>query len=112
MKTLRHVGRLTLGVAGSALVIALVIVGPWFGDVWKDRKHTLLVKSETPIFAGAGDESCGGAQITTVQAGATLRIQRIRYWKNCATLNVVMSDGREGYVVFDSSRVQVSPPLD
>ena len=111
MKTLRHVRRLVLGVTASAVVIALVIVGPWARDVWKDRKHTLLVKSETPIFAGAGDESCGGTQLTSVQAGVTLRVQRIRYWKNCATLNVVLSDGREGFVVYDS-RVQVRPPLD
>ena len=112
MKTLKHGGRLVLGVTGSAVVIALLIVGPWARDVWKDRKHSLMVKSETPIFAGAGNESCGGTQLTTVQAGATLRVQRIRYWKNCATLNVVLSDGREGFVVWDSRKVQVRPPLD
>jgi len=110
MKTLKHVGRLALGVSGS--VIALLIVGPWARDLWKDRKHILMVKSETPIFAGAGNEYCGGTQLTTAQAGATLRVKRIRYWKNCATLNVVLSDGREGYVVYDSSRVEVRPPLD
>ena len=112
MKTLKHGGRLVLGVTGSAVVIVLLIVGPWARDVWKDRKHSLMVKSETPIFAGAGNESCGGMQLTTVQAGATLRVQRIRYWKNCATLNVVLSDGREGFVVWDSRKVQVRPPLD
>lgn len=112
MKTLRQVDRSVLGVTATAVVFALVIVGPWAFDVWKDRKHTLLVKSETPIFAGPGDESCGGTQLTTLQAGTTLRVQRIRYWKNCATLNVVLSDGREGYAVYDGSRIQIRPPLD
>ena len=111
-KKLRHVDRSVLGFTPAAVVIAVVIAGPWALDVWKDRKHTLLVKSETPIFAGGGDESCGGTQLTAVQAGTTLRVQRIRYWNNCATLNVVLSDGREGYAVYDSSRMQVRPPLD
>jgi hypothetical protein len=112
VKTLKPVGRLALGVTVSAVVIALLIVGPWARDVWKDHQHVVMVKSETPIFAGAGNESCGGTQLTTVQGGATLRVQRIRYWKNCATLNVVLSDGREGYIVSDNRTVQVRPPLE
>ena len=79
--------------------------------VWNDREHVVTVESETPIFAGAGNESCGGTQLTTVQTGAALHVQRIRYWKECASLNIVLPDGQEGYIVLGKGAVQVRPPL-
>jgi hypothetical protein len=112
MTTLKQVGEgLTLGVIGAAVVVILLIGALWARDVETDRKQVVIVKSETPIFAGGGDESCGGTQLTTVQAGATLRVQRIRYWKNCATVNIVLPDSREGYIVLGDGEVLVKPPL-
>ena len=111
MKTLKQNGLLAFRVVGLVVVvIALLIAALWTRDVWKDRKHVVMVESETPIFAGAGDESCGGTQLTTVQAGA-LRVQRIRYWKECATVNIVLPDGREGYIVLGKGAVLVRPAL-
>jgi hypothetical protein len=108
----KQIGQLALRLIGFvAIVSALLVAALWARDVSNDRKHVVTVESETPVFAGAGSESCGGTQLTTVQAGAALRIQRIRYWKECATLNVVFPDGREGYLVLGRGAVQVRPPL-
>ena len=112
MNTSKQIGLLAFRVIGLvAIVIALLIAALWARDVWKDRKHVVMVESETPIFAGAGNESCGGTKLTTVQAGAFLRVQRIRYWKECATLNVGLPDGQEGYIVLGKGAVVVRPPL-
>jgi hypothetical protein len=112
VKTLKQIGVLAFQAIGLVVVvIALLIAALWARDVWEDRKHVVVVESETPVFAGAGDESCGGTQLTTVQAGAVLRIHRIRYWKECATLNIVSPDGREGYIVLGKGAVLVRPPL-
>ncbi len=111
MKLSTLIGWFALSTTGTALIIAALIVALWMYDVREDRKHTVLVKSETPIFVGSGDESCGGTRLTAVQAGTTMRVQRIRYWKNCATLDVVLPDGRDGYIVLGDGEVRVNPPL-
>jgi hypothetical protein len=112
VNTAKQIGLLAFRVIGLvAIVIALLIATLWARDVWNDREHVVTVESETPIFAGAGNESCGGTQLTTVQTGAALHVQRIRYWKECSTLNIVLPDGREGYIVLGKGAVQVRPPL-
>jgi hypothetical protein len=78
---------------GTVLIITLLIVTLWVHNVRSDRKHIVLAKSETPIFAGAGNESCGGPRLTVVRSGTTPRVQRLRYWKSCAIVNIVLSDG-------------------
>jgi len=94
-----------------ALVVGLVFVSWWFYDVRQDRKHVVTTKSQTPVFAGSGNALCGGQPLTVVQAGAVLPVRRIRYWKNCATLDVVLPDTRHGYLVLGDGEVTVSPPL-
>jgi hypothetical protein len=112
VNTLKQISLLAFRVISLvAIVIALLIAALWARDVWHDRKHAVMVESETPIFAGAGNESCGGTQLTTVQTGAVLPVQRIRYWKECATLNIVLPDGRQGYIVLGKGAVVVTPPL-
>jgi hypothetical protein len=112
VNTSKQIGLLAFRVIGLVtIVIALLIAALWARDVWNDRKHVVTVESEIPIFAGAGNESCGGTLLTSVQAGAALRVQRIRYWKECATLNIVLPDGREGYSALGKGAVQVPPPL-
>ena len=100
MKRLQQIGQLALGfVLGVLAPVLIVTLTIWVRDVWKDRAHTVVVMSETPVYAGSGDESCGGARLTMAEPPATFRVQRIRYWKNCATVNIVLPDGREGYIV-------------
>jgi hypothetical protein len=95
-----------------ALAVGVLLLTPWACDVYNDRKHTVLVESPSPIFTGSGDESCGQSQqLTTAQPGTVLRVRRIRYWKNCATINVALPDRRNGYIVLGDGEVTVNPPL-
>lgn len=113
MKTLIGIARFVLGVIGIVFgLISLLIAILWILDVRADRKHIVVVKSETPFFAGGGDEACGGTQLTTLRSGTTLRVRRIRYWKNCATIDIALPDGRSGHVVLGQGDVTVSPPLE
>ena len=81
-------------------------------DVRDDRKHVVVVNARTPVFIGSGDEDCDARRrITTVEKGVKLPIERIRYQKNCATLDVLLPDGRKGYVVLGVGDVSVKPPL-
>jgi hypothetical protein len=104
--------------AGGALVVAavviitLLIVTLWAHDVWKERRHTVRVESKTPVYAGSGDESCGRSRLIFAEPPATFRVQRIRYWKNCATVDVVVPGGQKGYIVLGDGEVSINPPLD
>jgi hypothetical protein len=49
----------------AALLVTLLIVALWVHDAWGDRKHTVLVKSETPIFVGGCDEDCEDKRLTS-----------------------------------------------
>ncbi|MGC1362089.1 MAG: hypothetical protein WA419_12990 [Silvibacterium sp.] len=95
-----------------AIAVGVLLLTPWAYDVHKDRKHVVLVDSPTPIFTGKGDEDCDQRpNFTTAQPGMFLRVRRVRYWKNCATVNVTLPDGREGYIVLGNGKVTVNPPL-
>jgi hypothetical protein len=109
MKTLFGILRFVIVVC--TLVVSLVLVSWWFYDVQQDRKHVVTIESQTPVFVGLGTGLCSGQRLTDVQRGATLPIRRIRYWKNCATIDVVLPDARRGYIVLGEGEVTVSPPL-
>jgi hypothetical protein len=49
--------------------------------------------------------------MTTVEPGTKLPVQRIAYQKDCATLDIVLPDGRKGYVVLGIGDVFVDPRL-
>ena len=100
-----------LGVIGAALIVTLLIVALWVHDVRDDRKRTVLVKSETPVFAGSGDEACEGKRLTVVQPDTTLHVRRIRYWKNCATVDAALPGSQEGHIVLGEGEVSISPPI-
>jgi hypothetical protein len=70
----------------------------WAYDVWRDR-HTVVIRQSTALFAGDGDAGCDGSQMGVIVPRATMKVRRIRYWKNCATVDVKLSDGRKGYIV-------------
>lgn len=93
------------------LIVAVLIGLLWVGDVRKDHEHRIAINSETALFAGNGDEGCGGKRIGVIEPGAAVRIRRIRYWKNCATIDVALPDGRKGHIVLGNGDVSVSPPL-
>ena len=93
-------------------IVAIFLLALWLLDVRDDRKHVVVVNARTPVFIGSGDEDCDArGQITTVEKGVKLPIERFRYQKNCATLDVLLPDGRKGYVVLGVGDVSVKPPL-
>jgi hypothetical protein len=98
-------------IVGCTLVVSLVLASCWFYDVQQDRKHIVIIESQTPVFVGSGTGLCRGRPLTVVQAGATLPVRRIRYWKNCATIDVVLPDSRHGYLVLGEGEVTVNPSL-
>ena len=92
------------------LLIAVSLVR-WAADVHQDRRHTVSIKSPTPLFEGSGNDGCDRAQrIKIIQPGAPLVVRRIRYWKDCATIAVALSNGQHGYIV-SGDHVSVTPAL-
>ena len=81
----------------SLLAIITIIAVPlviWGWDVHNDRKHVVTVISTTPVFGG--DAWChDGQRLVDVPPGIHLEVRRIGYWKDCATLDVALSDGRQ-----------------
>ena len=98
------------------IVILSVIVGAftlvlWAKDVHDDRGHSVVVDSPTPIFAGNG-HGCDTHEPSNVERpGVTLRVRRIRYWQDCATVDVESPDGRSGHIVLGVGDISVHPPL-
>jgi len=85
----------------------------WLSDVHSDLKHSITVISPTPLFAGEGESGgCSGHPLTTLETGTRLPVRRIHYLKDCATLDLRLPDGREGYVVLGLGDVRVDPPLE
>jgi hypothetical protein len=105
-----------LKIAGKAIVVAIVglsaMVGSlWLVDVHQDRKHTVTENSLTPVFAGSGQDCDKRPQLALGQPGATLRVRRIRYWKDCATLDVTLPDGQSGHIILGVGDVSIHPSL-
>jgi hypothetical protein len=104
-------------VAVTITLLSFVVFVLWANDVREDWGHTVTVNSPTPVFAGSGNEqdcyySCYSRQQATVeQPGTSLKVRRIRYWKDCATINVVLPDDRSGHIVLGVGDVSVHPPL-
>ena len=101
--------------AGTVVLLSLSVLAVWANDVHKDREHFVDVISSTPIFVGNGGEGdCySPAEKAAVEpSGTTLRVRRIRYWKDCATVDVVLPDGRSGHIVLGVGDVSVRPPLE
>lgn len=99
--------------AFALLLLLLFAVGlvRWATDVHKDREHRVSVNAPTPLFKGSGNDGCNRAQqIEIIQPGAPVAVRRIRYWKDCATIDVVLSNGQHGYIVFDN-HISVTPAL-
>jgi hypothetical protein len=83
----------------------------WAYDIWNDRRHTLTVDENTSVYTGKGNASCGGEQFSVIAPATKIQIRRIRYWKNCATIDVELADGRKGYIVPDRHNVTIIPSL-
>jgi hypothetical protein len=100
------------GAAAVILAVAALLSLLWINDVRKDREHTVIVNRATPVFAGSAYKGgCHGTQLMTIDRGATLQVRRITYLKDCAALDVVLPNGRDGYVVLGIGDVSVNPPL-
>jgi hypothetical protein len=98
-------------IAFTATLVALlmVVLAIWSHDVWSDRSRTVLVRTATPIFAGSG-EGCDGTRIATASPNTAFQVKRIRYWKSCATIDVVLLDGRKGHILLGEGDVSITPP--
>jgi hypothetical protein len=95
-----------------AMIGTLILLAAWGWDVRSDRKHTVFANSNVPVFVGSGDERCKGEQLlTTIPAGILLKVRRIRYWKDCATLDVTLPDGAHGFIIPGDGNFLVRPPL-
>lgn len=103
-------------IAVATIVILGAIIGAyvlilWAIDVRGDRKHSVFVDSPTPIFAGNGQGCDTHQPITVEQPGVTLRIRRIRYWADCATVDVKLPGRGSGHIILGVGNVSVRPPL-
>jgi hypothetical protein len=112
MKWVRTILRFAVGCLYAVLIVGSLALLIWVTDVWRDRRHTIVIESETPIFVGPTDLVCHGTRLSFAEAGATFRVQRIRYYKNCATLDIKLPDGQKGYVTFGEGEFRVLPPLN
>ena len=92
----------------GGIIAALVL---WGNDLRQDRKHTVTTEAPTSLFAGTGHSCDTRQQIAVVERGVVFSVRRIRYWKDCATLDVRLSDGRSGHFVFGVGHIVVQPPL-
>lgn len=101
-----------VGAAGPLLAVCTLLWLLSLLDVQNDRKHTVNVNATTPVFAGnGGNGGCHGTQLTTIERGTKLPARRISYLKDCAAIDVVLPDGRKGYVILGIGDVSVNPPL-
>jgi hypothetical protein len=101
---------ISFGIIGG--IIGLLFVVAWANDMREDRMHTVTANSLSPVFAGRGDEHCDHKpQLTAAQPGSTFQVQRIRYWKDCATLDLTLPGGRKGHIVLGVGDYSVHPPL-
>lgn len=101
-----------VGAAASLVIVCTLLLLLWLRDVRNDRKHTISMNTDTPVFVGnGGDGGCHGTQLTTVERGAKLPVRRIRFLKDCAVIDVALPDGRKGYVVLGIGDVSINPPL-
>ncbi len=99
--------------AFALLLLLLFVVGlvRWAADVHDDREHTVSINSLTPLFKGSGNDGCDRAQqLEIIQPESSVVVRRIRYWKDCATIDVVLSNGQHGYIVF-GNHISVTPTL-
>ena len=99
-------------IALAAFLIAPFVVGLgiWGYDIWGDRKHTVVIRTETPTFSGSG-QGCDGARKATASPNTVFRVKKIRYFKDCATIDVVLSDGRKGHILLGKGDVSINPRL-
>jgi hypothetical protein len=109
---LRRPFAFVVGAAAPLLIVCTLLWLLWLRDVRNDRKHTVRVNMPTAVFVGtSGDGGCHGRQLTTIKRGTQLQVQRIRYLKDCAAIDVVLPDGRTGYLVLGIGDVSVDPSL-
>lgn len=105
--------KLVFSLGTALLVVALAILVLWANDVRSDRRHTVTFDSAVTIFGGNGTNQCDRSErLTTVEAGTIARVRRIRYWKDCATVDISLPDGRQGYIVLGvGGEVSIDPPI-
>ncbi len=90
----------------------MILLASWGWDGYSDRKHSVIANSNVPVFVGSGDGKCNGEQrLTIIPAGTLLKVRRIRYWKDCATVDVTLPHGEHGFIISGDGNFSVRPPL-
>ena len=97
--------------SGVFVFLGATVLVLWANDVRQDRTHSVTVKRATPLFAGKGQNCDTRQRVTTVQQRIVLQVRRIRYWKDCATLDVDLPDEHSGHFVLGVGNLNVQPPL-
>jgi hypothetical protein len=98
-------------VSGVLVLLGVISLVLWANDGRKDRTHSVRVEAATPLFPGTG-RNCGTSQrATAVQQGIVLPVRRIRYWKDCATIDVDVQDGEPGHFALGVGSINLQPPL-
>jgi tellurite resistance protein TehA-like permease len=93
-------------------IVGLLSIVAWANDVHEDRRHTVTANSLSPVFTRPGGEDCESTHpLTTGRAGSTFPVQRIRFWKSCATIDMTLPGGRTGHIVLGVGDYSVHPPL-
>ena len=104
--------RRTLVIAlGVPAFIGVVLFVLWANDVRQDRTYAIAVEAPTPVFAGGGRGCDTHQQIGIVEQGTVFPVRRIRYWKDCATLDIRLADGQVSHFVLGVGHFVVKPPL-
>src|SRR5260370_35406147 len=98
-----------IALAATLVALLIVVLAIWSHDVWSDRSHTVLVRAATPIFAGSG-KGCNGTRMATASPNTAFQVKRIRYWKSCATIDVVLFDGRKVHILLGEGDVSITRP--
>jgi hypothetical protein len=99
-------------IIATTIVGRMILLASWGWDGYSDRKHSVIANSNVPVFVGSGDGKCNGEQrLTMIPAGTLLKVRRIRYWKACATLDVALPDGEQGFIIPGDGNFSVRPPL-
>src|SRR5579871_6719587 len=80
----------------AALLLTAAAMVLWLNHVRQDWTHAVTINSLTPILKGSGDDCSSSQSIAFERPGTTLRVHRIRYWKDCETIDIRLRDGRSG----------------
>ena len=81
-----------------------ICIGLMFAwDMYLDRQRTIEFEEPTRLLVGASDGQCDESRLQAVaiiRPGDKFEVRRVRYWKNCMTVEVRSKDHKlRGFVI-------------